>query len=238
MHTILTYHSISSPPEPLPADADVSPEKFEAHLRWLAAHRRVVPLGDVLAAPARARLVAVTFDDGFRDNLTAALPLLEQYRTPATIFVTAGFVGREGYLTEGDVRELAAHPLITVGAHGLHHRHFARLTADEARHELRESRRVLEAITGRTVDLMAWPYGECNAELERMSAACGYRAAWSVWHGRNTSHSLWRVPLSRYDTLPRFMLKVSRAYFPVKRLLRPPLSAESAPQAEGVGAAA
>ena len=79
--------------------------------------------------PAQAdRLVAITFDDGYRDNLTVALPLLEKFGLPMTLFVTAGFVGREGYLSKEELREISKHPLVTIGAHGLSHRDFTRLS--------------------------------------------------------------------------------------------------------------
>ncbi|HXM36313.1 MAG TPA: polysaccharide deacetylase family protein, partial [Pyrinomonadaceae bacterium] len=95
---------------------------------------------------------------------------------------------------------------------------FTRLKPDEARFELVESRRLLESITGISIDLMAWPYGECSAELGELSKQCGYRAAWSVCKGKNTTHSLWRVPLGRRDNMVRFIAKVSGAYFPTKVL--------------------
>jgi peptidoglycan/xylan/chitin deacetylase (PgdA/CDA1 family) len=212
MHSVLVYHSISSPPEPLPADADISPERFEQQLRWLSRHRQVVTLDQTLRSAASRRLVAITFDDGYRDNLTAALPLLERFQLPMTLFVIAGFVGRDGYLSESELREISRHPLVTIGAHGLWHRHFNRLARDDARFELIESRRLLGGITGAAVDLLAWPYGECNAELELLSAECGYRASWSVWKGTNSQHSRWRVPLSRRDNLARFVVKSSGIY--------------------------
>ena len=212
MHSVLVYHSISSPPEPLPADADISPRRFEQQLRWLKRWRRVVPLEETLHAPASSRLVAITFDDGFRDNLTVALPLLEKFELPMTLFVAARFLGRDGYLSEVELREISQHPLVTVGSHGLWHRHFNRLTRHDARSELTESRRLLSEITETNVDLLAWPYGECNAELERLSAACGYRASWSVWKGTNSTHSRWRVPLGRRDNLARFVVKSSGVY--------------------------
>ena len=127
-------------------------------------------------------------------------------------------MGHAGYLSEEELREIAKHPLVTIGAHGLSHRHFTRLAKDEARFELLESRRLLESITGAAVELMAWPYGECNAELEELSRESGYRAAWSVWKGTNTAHSRWRVPLGRRDNMLRFIAKVSGAYFPTKVL--------------------
>jgi peptidoglycan/xylan/chitin deacetylase (PgdA/CDA1 family) len=217
MHSVLVYHTISTPPEPLPGDIDISPAQFERQLRWLSRWRRVARLDETLSTSSR-RLVALTFDDGFRDNLTVALPLLEKFGLPMTLFVTAGFVGSETYLSKDELREIARHPLVTVGAHGLTHPDFTRLPVEGARFELIESRRLLASITGKAVDLMAWPYGECNADLERLSRECGYRAAWSVWKGTNTAHSLWRVPLGRRDNLARFVAKVSGAYFPTKVL--------------------
>lgn len=193
------------------ADADISPEKFTSHLQWLARWRRVVTLDETLQTPRR-NAVALTFDDGYRDNLTVALPLLEKYQLPMTIFVTAGFLDSEPYLSKSELRELSRHPLVTVGAHGLWHQHFNLLSRKEARHELIESRRLLTEITGKRVDLMAWPFGECNEELEMLSAECGYRASWSVWKGSNSQHSRHRVPLGRRDNLARFVIKSSGIY--------------------------
>lgn len=224
MHSILVYHTISSPAEPLPGDIDISPERFERQMHWLSRWRQVIRLDETLSdcsgpsGGSSPRGVAITFDDGFRDNLTVALPLLEKFRLPMTLFVAAGYVGQEGYLSTEELREIARHPLVTIGAHGLWHRHFTRLSNDEARLELRESRSLLRDITGRKIDLMAWPYGECDAGLERLSEECGYRAAWSVWKGTNSTYSRWRVPLGRRDNMARFIAKVSGAYLPTKFL--------------------
>ncbi|HEV7798170.1 MAG TPA: polysaccharide deacetylase family protein [Pyrinomonadaceae bacterium] len=212
MHSVLVYHSISTPVEPLLADADISPARFESQLRWLSRWRRVVPLAETLRASAPRNLVAITFDDGYRDNLSVALPLLERFQLPMTLFVTAGFLGRDAYLSESELKEISRHPLVTIGAHGLWHRHFNRLPTADARFELIESRRLLASITGKSIDLLAWPFGECNEALEQLSADCGYRASWSVWKGTNSAHSRWRVPLGRQDNLARFVIKASGVY--------------------------
>jgi peptidoglycan/xylan/chitin deacetylase (PgdA/CDA1 family) len=211
MHSVLVYHSISSPAEPLEGDIDISPDRFKQQLQWLSRYRRVAPLVETLSDKGRGQ-VAITFDDGFRDNLTVALPLLEKFGLPMTLFVAVGFLDQEEYLSEGELGEIAKHPLITIGAHGFWHRHFNRLPADEARFEMIESRQRLEEVIRKRVDLMAWPYGECDAELERMCAECGYRAAWSVWKGTNSAYSRWRVPLGRRDHLLRFVAKATGVY--------------------------
>lgn len=77
MHAILVYHTISIHPEPLEALIDISPQRFESHLQWLAKRRgQVVALEKLLEVPENKRRIAITFDDGFKDNLTVALPLL------------------------------------------------------------------------------------------------------------------------------------------------------------------
>ncbi len=223
MHKVIVYHTISTPEVSLPSNIDISPEKFESHLAWLSKRaERVVTLKKLLSEPDKANLFAITFDDGFQDNLTVALPLLEKYNLPMTLFAVAGFIGDEGYLSKEELKTLAAHPLITIGSHGLYHKHFSKMSKDEAVFELTESKKILEEITGNEIDLLAYPYGDCNLVTEKLSEECGYQAAWSVWNGKNTPYSRWRVPLGRNDNLLRFIAKVSNAYFPIKKIIKPP----------------
>lgn len=210
MHSVLVYHTINEVAGEPDCPEMITPARFEQQLDWLSRRRQVVPLIDTLSN--QSRLVALTFDDGYRDNLTTALPLLEKYSLPATVFVVAGFINRDGYLSEAELREISKHPLVTIGSHGLWHRNFNELSESEARFELTESRLALEALTEQPVTLMAWPYGECSAPLEQLSAECGYDASWSVWKGTNGRHSLWRVPLGAQDNLIRFVAKVSGLY--------------------------
>lgn len=218
MHSVLVYHTISERAETLPGEIDITPRRFEEQLRWLHRWRRVSRLHETLRAPDNRRLTAITFDDGFRDNLTVALPILEKYQLPMTLFVVAGFVGTGEYLSREELREISKHPLVTIGSHGLWHRHFTELSKEEARFELLESQRLLESITCQTVDFMAWPYGDCAGWLEELSDECGYRGSWSVWKGGNRKHSRFRVPLGRRDNMPRFLAKALGAYFPTKSL--------------------
>ena len=97
---ILLYHRVASPPLD-PWKLAVPPAAFDAHLEALARSFRALPLG-ALARAARARqlpagAVAVTFDDGYADNLEAALPALERHGVPATVFVATSFVGERRF---------------------------------------------------------------------------------------------------------------------------------------------
>ena len=97
---ILLYHRVANAelgPHSNVSGLSVTPEHFEQQLAVL--RRRFAPLRlrDLLESPPRFRhpAVAVTFDDGYADNLHAALPLLERFGIPATFFVTSGMLGGE-----------------------------------------------------------------------------------------------------------------------------------------------
>lgn len=95
---VLLYHRVANDPIDSQLLA-VSPDNFEDHLKELADKYRVVPLRQILAEALSGSIspntVALTFDDGYADNLINALPLLEKYGMHATIFVTSGMVGSD-----------------------------------------------------------------------------------------------------------------------------------------------
>jgi len=100
---VLGYHRVveaSSDPYAL----CVAPRRFAEQLEVLRAVARPVSLRELLNGVHERRVppgaVAVTFDDGYADNLSNALPLLEQYEVPATVFVTSGYLGRQFWWDE------------------------------------------------------------------------------------------------------------------------------------------
>jgi len=94
---VLLYHRVADL-ETDPQLLAVSPSNFAEHLEVLRRRYRPVRLGELchrtFTSPPRSRLIALTFDDGYSDNLHRALPLLLAAAIPATVFVTAGQVGR------------------------------------------------------------------------------------------------------------------------------------------------
>jgi len=93
---ILMYHRIATP-DVDPWGLSVSPERFAAHVQALRMHRTVLSM-DAFVARIRSRdlprdAVALTFDDGYSDNLCEAKPILEAAGVPATVFLTTGRIG-------------------------------------------------------------------------------------------------------------------------------------------------
>lgn len=97
--TILIYHSVIDIPLVFPMWTHMPVALFEEHMRLISREANVVPLEEMVIGLQRGRLprnaVAVTFDDGFRNNYTRAYPVLQHYNIPATIFLCTGYIGKQ-----------------------------------------------------------------------------------------------------------------------------------------------
>lgn len=234
---MLMYHRVDR----LPAydQLTVSPERFAEQIGYLASRYRMLSLDQAVAELSGAGRVrpgvVVTFDDGYRDNLVHALPVLRRHRVPATIFVTTRFCdqdlnhprygagSRHLHLTWEEVRELASEPGITVGSHTVTHPFLSRLDAQAATREIAGSRELIAERLGRAVDFFCYPSGEFTVREEQLVAAAGYRAAVSVAPGVNRTgtprFALRRTEVTDRDGPRELALKLAGAYDPIHWLL-------------------
>ena len=110
---ILLYHRIAEPVSD-PWKIAVSRTTFDRHLRLLTSKFRVLPLAELVVAARRGRIppraVAITFDDGYVDNLDRALPLLEAHGVPATFYIATGYVDSRGSFWWDELQELLTGP--------------------------------------------------------------------------------------------------------------------------------
>jgi len=180
---ILMYHAVGSL---VPMDRQgrytVEPLQFFKHMKKLVASGlRVGPLGTPDAE------VAITFDDGYRDNLTNALPVLERFGLPFTVFVTPDFVrsGDRLYLNSSELRELASDSLVTIGAHGDTHTRLTDLDDYSLHEELGNTKAWLENVTGRPVTKMSYPHGAVDARVRAAVAKAGFTLACTSEFGGN-----------------------------------------------------
>ncbi len=188
---VLMYHQIDTlDAQQDPHGLSLPADGFAHQLARLAAKGlRGATLDEVLdhrAAPRRA--VAITFDDGYEDNYSAALPLLQHYGYTATIFIATGWVGttRPGaggyaprYLSWPQIREMAAHG-IQFASHTVNHADLPTLSATQARAELLHSRQELEQQLGCAIRHVAYPYGRYNDTVQQLAAEIGYDSGWAA----------------------------------------------------------
>jgi peptidoglycan/xylan/chitin deacetylase (PgdA/CDA1 family) len=170
----------------------VDPEQFRAHVHFLASGRlRVVPLDQIATVPESVDAVAVTFDDGFANFATTAVPLLREHALPATVFVVAGRAGSTNLWDRGSgdvIPELAlmdwdalgevAGDGIEVGAHSMTHADLTVVSDDEREAEIAGSGDVIARQLGAAPRAFAYPYGKANgvaiaAARSAYERACG-----------------------------------------------------------------
>ena len=193
------YHSISDAAFD-PWELCVSPADFAEHLEVLSNRARVFSLGDMLGTldrrPLPHRSVAITFDDGYADNLHAVKPLLEQYDAPATVFVTAGMIGSRDNFWWDELARLTLAPTELAPAIELdiagRSFHFdlgedARVRSNEVRYK---SWRFHEPSTNRRHLL----YRNLWQRLQKLPETARRRALYDLrWQVRTSSHETVRL---------------------------------------------
>ncbi|MDO8561311.1 MAG: polysaccharide deacetylase family protein [bacterium] len=220
--SILMYHSVSDRPDYFWA---VPRSDFASQMKYLSdAKKPVIALAELVrrvrSGESLGGSVALSFDDGYRDNYTNAFPVLKKYGFPATIFVTTDCMGKFDthnleHLSVGEMKEMEASGLIDIEPHTKSHPRLARLSNDAAREEIEGSRKRVADILGKPAPLFAYPYGDFNAETERIVKNSGFIAAATVREGTVSSESdpfqLPRNSIDRSTTLRQFRGKISRA---------------------------
>ncbi|WP_068808868.1 polysaccharide deacetylase family protein [Thauera phenolivorans] len=232
---VLMYHMIS--PHRKGARFNglrVPPERFEAQLAWLRRNGWQFFTVNELWARWDAlpeKSVAITFDDGYADNLHAALPLLEKYDARATVYMVvdrhdrdwstakkahhdSGELAREPKLSDDEVRRLLASGRIEIGSHTLTHINMKTTPLADKRRELIESRRALEQDFGVPVSSFAYPFGIYAAEDVALARECGYQTAVTTVDGidprspRPDPLELKRIKVSGKDTMLGFVMRM------------------------------
>lgn len=113
------------------------------------------------------RPVILTFDDGYDNNCTVLLPILQKYNVKATVFLITGLVGKPRYLTAEQVRALSDSGLVSIQSHTVHHPELTELDREELEREFSDSRLQIARLTGRIPIAVSYPSGENSAYVRR-----------------------------------------------------------------------
>ena len=193
---ILMYHHVA----PAAAPGDIYPgltvtdADFAAQLAYLRSQGyHTIDLRQLFGAlyahkALPARPILLTFDDGYADNYTHALPILRRVKDRAEFNIITGFVGRtlgvNTYMTWPQIKAMAAEGM-EIESHTINHPDLGILPEDKVRYELRDSRTALQRELGAPVQFFAYPDGqpfksgtaEARALLLKLLPAYGYVGA-------------------------------------------------------------
>lgn len=200
---------------------NVTPEAFAAQMAWLAENHPVITLSD---AAAGLPGVAITFDDGFRDNLLEAAPVLARHEIPATVFVVTGRLGgflddepdsqHGALMTWDEVRRLRDLG-IDIGGHTVNHIRLSHRDEAGQRHEISGCFETLARELAQTPKAFAYPYGSAadyNATSMRLAHQAGFTHAASNRYGpvrhADGPYNLRRIWIDATDDLATFQAKI------------------------------
>jgi peptidoglycan/xylan/chitin deacetylase (PgdA/CDA1 family) len=232
---ILMYHSVGRGADTRHPyyDTNISPAVFQRHLQFLRREGYTTAyLSDIVEILQNGRdfqkLVAITFDDGFRSFYSQAFPMLSKYGFTATLFVPSGLVGQqnsslgpEPFMTWDEIREVSRHG-VHIGSHSVSHPDLYRLDSRALEGEVRFSKATIENNIGESVRSFAYPFAfpEHDQSFSRRFGALlqhvGYDSGVSTVIGRaRRSHHRYvlpRLPVNSHDDPALFEAKLNGNY--------------------------
>ena len=206
---VLMYHELEVPGRPL-GQSDpgyrrylVPAAAFESQLRHLKSLGYAgISIAQALQA-IRPKQVVITFDDGSETDLEFAAPMLRDFGFTATFYVTAGLLGRPGYMTELQLRELRASGF-EIGCHSMTHPYLTELDSAALDVEIVNAKEKLEQVLGQAVEHYSCPNGRFNQQVVAKVRDAGYSSFATshprLYTGASDRYSIGRIPVLRSIT--------------------------------------
>jgi peptidoglycan/xylan/chitin deacetylase (PgdA/CDA1 family) len=213
---VLNYHSVSIDPGNVVV---ISPAKLEEQMQYLADNSYdVLTLQQFIdiwqgKAEAPPKPVLLTFDDGYTDNYTEAMPILKKFNFPATLFMTPGWVDKDGYLTWEQVEEMHSNGW-DIQPHGMSHTSLSKLDKEKQLYEITEARKQIEERFDTAANVFCYPYGHYNQTTLSILKEQDFLLAFTIEQGRTDRtqdpYLLRRLFINGEEDLKMFITKLEK----------------------------
>jgi peptidoglycan/xylan/chitin deacetylase (PgdA/CDA1 family) len=223
---ILLYHQVGkNPTEQTNLDCFCDLNRFEEQMSFLNdSEHKVIELDELLDKISSAvevfdeNYVVLTFDDGCDKFSKTALPILQKYNFPSTIYPVAGCLGQVASwpkVVNPDLKivsELALKQLsdkgVNIGAHTMNHLKLSTLDISIAREEISKSKKLLGQVISKEITSFSYPHGDLNSESKSLVKSLGFKSAVTCKSGYiKPNEDLLDLPrkyVTYFDTLATF----------------------------------
>ncbi len=159
------------------------------------------------------KTLIITFDDGNQTDYTIAFPLLEKFGFKATFFLTTDFIDKSGHLQKSQILKMSQEGM-EFGSHGKTHKFLSTLNDDELKSELLDSKKMLEEIIGREINLLSLPGGYHSVNVKRITKKLDFKGICTSKFGWNENKTdpfeLKRVSLRSGNSLSDFVSLINQ----------------------------
>jgi peptidoglycan/xylan/chitin deacetylase (PgdA/CDA1 family) len=219
---VLMYHNISPAQEG--NSANVTPERFKEQMDFLSNNgydvlspAEYVNLFEGQISKKNKNYVLLTFDDGYENNYTYAYPVLKENNFPALIFVVVNKIGKEGYLTLDEIKEMQKDGIV-FASHTLNEKYVPSLSKVRLEEELCGSKTKLEQLCGKPVVFFAYCSGGYTIQAQKILKDAGYRLAFTTNRGfdkalaNDDPFAIRRIKVTNRDNAFKLRAKLSGIY--------------------------
>ena len=222
---VLMFHGVSRN-KSFHIPKDIQPHldilQFENIVYWLSNQFMFLEPNDLMNSEKSG--VLLTFDDGFNNNVSNVLPVLEKYNAPALLFVaTQHCINPNNWLNfindklkhyeidkaslkakvksdyydgipERKIKSLSKHNLITFGSHTVTHPVLSKCSQEKLYFELSESKLYLEKATEKSIEYFAYPFGDYNRRILKLVKDLGYKACFGIDKTKRLKRLKYEIP--------------------------------------------
>lgn len=213
---VVMYHYVrivDAKKDPLGYNLSINPSDFEKQMKYLKDQGyTTIHLSDLVDKKVPKKAIVLSFDDGLEDFYTTALPILQKYGFTASNAVITGMIGSHEHMTEAQIRECVKAG-IEITSHTVSHLDMAKLSKEQLKKQLAESKSYLEKTFGVVVVGFIYPSGKYNDLAVQMVKDEGYKIAATTQYGEadlktNNILLLPRVRIDNRDGYNGFVKKL------------------------------
>ena len=206
---VLMFHQIA---DDNPQEFSVSIDRFKEIIEWHETRGYTFKSIDDIRNIEEKKCCIISFDDGYK-NILEAVDYLNSKNIPYCIYITTGFIGNKGFLSEQDISYLSKNSKCTIANHTDSHPKARELTHEELMNEILSSDKILETIIGKKIKHFAFPFGGMESvsfsnimQLKKMNRYETIATTYRGIIGRRKNEKT--IILKRYDASRRDILNI------------------------------